>query len=93
MKAKCKDLNTSFHMTEIMTPRETEQDYMFESTSERVCRLPCRICLSEIHSPENPLISPCDCKGTMKYIHLECLRSFMRSKLSTRTTQTSVSIA
>lgn len=39
----------------------------------------CRICLSdasmnEDHStydPEDPLISPCQCDGTMKYIHLE----------------------
>lgn len=33
----------------------------------------CRICLSEENNIENPLFSPCKCKGTMKYIHLTCL--------------------
>jgi E3 ubiquitin-protein ligase DOA10 len=33
----------------------------------------CRICLSENWTKENPLISPCNCNGTMKYIHLKCL--------------------
>ncbi len=36
----------------------------------------CRFCLLEedtstIH--KNPLISPCDCKGSLKYVHLDCL--------------------
>lgn len=32
----------------------------------------CRICLSEDQNdPEDPLISPCQCSGTMKYIHLK----------------------
>ena len=34
----------------------------------------CRICLSDDHEPENPLINPCSCLGTVKYIHLFCVR-------------------
>lgn len=33
----------------------------------------CRVCLSE-NEDDNPLISPCSCIGSCKYIHLECLR-------------------
>jgi E3 ubiquitin-protein ligase DOA10 len=34
----------------------------------------CRICLdSDYDSMTNPLISPCKCAGTMKYIHIRCL--------------------
>ena len=41
----------------------------------------CRICLSEEHEKENPLIHPCNCDGTMKYIHLQCLRLLIQSKI------------
>jgi len=33
----------------------------------------CRICLSEEESG-NELISPCNCTGSMKFIHVECLK-------------------
>lgn len=39
----------------------------------------CRICLSE-EEPENILISPCNCTGSMKHIHLECLREWLEGK-------------
>ena len=32
----------------------------------------CRICYMEEEDPENPLIQPCICSGSMKYIHLLC---------------------
>ena len=31
---------------------------------------------------ENPLISPCKCNGSMKFIHIECLREWLNSKSS-----------
>ena len=36
----------------------------------------CRICLDEEEdiSSGNPFITPCKCTGSMKYIHLSCLR-------------------
>lgn len=40
----------------------------------------CRICLSEDSDMENPLISPCKCSGTMKFIHLDCLKEWLNSK-------------
>lgn len=42
----------------------------------------CRICLSEDESdPKNPLINPCKCSGTMKFIHLKCLKRWIENKL------------
>ena len=41
----------------------------------------CRICLGEEHDNNNPLIDPCECSGTMKYIHLDCLRNLIKSKI------------
>lgn len=34
----------------------------------------CRICFSQ-QNPEN-MVSPCDCKGTSAYIHIECLENY-----------------
>lgn len=36
----------------------------------------CRICLFEGSDDVNPLIAPCMCDGTMKLIHLDCLRTW-----------------
>ena len=34
----------------------------------------CRICLDDEYDAEtNPLLTPCKCSGTMKYIHIKCL--------------------
>ena len=44
----------------------------------------CRICFGEEDKKinmENPLISPCLCKGSMKYIHYECLKNWLESKI------------
>jgi len=45
-------------------------------------KFPCRICLSDQQTPEDPLISPCKCAGTMKFIHLKCLREWLQSRLN-----------
>jgi E3 ubiquitin-protein ligase DOA10 len=41
----------------------------------------CRICLDEENTFGNPLISPCKCSGTMKYIHYTCLTEWLENKL------------
>ena len=42
----------------------------------------CRICLSEEDNPKkNPLICPCTCKGSMKYIHYYCLKNWLNLKI------------
>ncbi|CAG9332065.1 unnamed protein product [Blepharisma stoltei] len=38
----------------------------------------CRICL-EPEAPENKLISPCKCAGSVKYVHEECLKTWLAS--------------
>ncbi|OII72530.1 zinc C3HC4 type domain-containing protein [Cryptosporidium andersoni] len=47
----------------------------------------CRICLSDdgdlldCEDNFNPLICPCDCRGSMQYVHLQCLRKWIESRL------------
>lgn len=33
----------------------------------------CRICYSNDNEEHNPLFNCCECKGGIKYIHIECL--------------------
>ena len=33
----------------------------------------CRICFES----NNPLIVPCDCKGSIRFIHQECLKTWI----------------
>lgn len=42
----------------------------------------CRICLGDENMEPNPLISPCKCSGSMKMIHIDCLREWLNSKSS-----------
>ena len=41
----------------------------------------CRICYGDDSSDENPLICPCICKGSMKYIHYQCLKNWLNAKI------------
>ena len=52
---------------------------------------PCRICLSDAFTQLDPLICPCRCAGTMKYIHLNCLKVWLNSKVSSRLSERGMS--
>lgn len=41
----------------------------------------CRFCWSNDRSSENPLISACKCAGGVRFIHFECLKSWLKTKL------------
>ena len=42
----------------------------------------CRICLSEGEFfGENPLINPCNCTGSVRFIHINCLKKWLTSKV------------
>ncbi|XP_034073872.1 uncharacterized protein LOC117547350 [Gymnodraco acuticeps] len=45
----------------------------------------CRICHGVNTSPENPLVSPCKCRGSVRHLHLECLKQWTRSRIETGT--------
>jgi hypothetical protein len=53
----------------------------------------CRICLCENVEPDNPLVNPCRCAGTMKYVHIKCLQQWLKSRLHTRDTTIAFTIA
>ena len=57
--------------------QEKEKD---KSNNAKPTKL-CRICYEVDSTEENPLIYPCICKGSTKYIHYECLKNWLNSKI------------
>lgn len=51
----------------------------------------CRICFCSDNSISNPLIAPCECTGSIKYIHTDCIKQWLRSRIQTKTTSSTVS--
>jgi len=41
----------------------------------------CRICLMDESDTPEPLVNPCNCKGTSEYVHIQCLQDWISSKL------------
>lgn len=41
----------------------------------------CRICLSNNCNIKNPLLSICNCCGSTKYVHFDCLKSWFKCKV------------
>lgn len=60
--------------------KEEQQNYSIDYRIED--KPTCRICLSDEYDDFNPLINPCKCSGTMKYLHLNCLKQLMQSKVT-----------
>ena len=49
----------------------------------------CRICYGDDTSQDDPLISSCICKGSMKYIHYKCLKNWLNSKIESEMEESS----
>ena len=49
--------------------------------SEKIC---CRLCYQEESNISDPLLSPCKCNGSMKYIHFSCLKRSIKQKIQMR---------
>lgn len=48
----------------------------------------CRICYCDGTEVDSPLISPCSCSGSMKFIHFSCLQKWLKSKIVVKSTIT-----
>ena len=68
---------------------QSSEDMDLEIPNERECGA-CKICLFDDSGPDNPLISPCSCSGSMKHIHLACLQRWLASRMISRNTENCV---
>jgi hypothetical protein len=64
---------------------EREADEVAEEREESVCR----VCYDGEKDHSNPLLSHCKCDGSVKYIHLECMKLWLRSKVTVQTSDVS----
>lgn len=53
----------------------------------------CRICLGWDWDRDDPMVSPCKCIGTVKYIHINCLKELLKSRMNTRKNEYYVSMS
>ena len=65
--------------------RDIDKDKLINEKSTKKIKIKnkiCRICFNtESNSNKNPLICPCICKGSMKYIHYLCLKNWLNLKV------------
>ena len=71
-------INTNLNLREI--PRDTSLKKVYEKEENEKYKI-CRICYLEEESSDNPLIQPCICSGSMKYIHLDCLKHWLQTSI------------
>ena len=57
------------------------EDNKEKETVEKIC---CRLCYQEESTVFDPLLCPCKCKGSMKYIHFSCLKKSIMQKIQIR---------
>ncbi|RIA90890.1 hypothetical protein C1645_138856 [Glomus cerebriforme] len=69
---------TEEYIDEAESSEKLPQDPNYESNDNVSEDKMCRICFSGVEDEGNlgRLISPCQCKGTMRYVHVECLNQW-----------------
>lgn len=76
------DMKLSSIKKNLLILKKNNNNYLDCQKEEKYQDKPtCRICLGNEHDDNNPLINPCKCSGTMKYLHLSCLRQLIDSKI------------
>lgn len=44
----------------------------------------CRFCWANEHDNVNPLISSCNCSGGVRFVHFDCLKTWIKTKMATQ---------
>ena len=70
-----KKKNNSVHIKEIKKNIGEESNNKY-SENQKLCR----ICYLEETNENDPLIQPCLCSGSLKYIHLKCLKQWLGTR-------------
>lgn len=78
----------NFQQYNINSEQEDEEsiiNYNKKAKNSKRKRIPtCKICFCEDNNDENPLLNPCNCIGSVGLTHLECLRTWLHSKMTKR---------
>ena len=71
--------NKSINIEKIENSEKKYGDESRNNNSEFPQKI-CRICYQEDDEEKNPLIQPCLCSGSLKYIHLNCLKQWIGTR-------------
>eukprot|EP00928_Gymnodinium_smaydae_P039110 TRINITY_DN2679_c0_g2_i2.p1 TRINITY_DN2679_c0_g2~~TRINITY_DN2679_c0_g2_i2.p1 ORF type:complete len:450 (-),score=93.68 TRINITY_DN2679_c0_g2_i2:107-1456(-) len=61
---------------------DNDQGCCMAGNKEELKSTSCRICLLEGSTEDDPLVAPCRCKGSIEYVHLGCLRHWVKGRLN-----------
>ncbi|XP_046886447.1 E3 ubiquitin-protein ligase MARCH7 isoform X2 [Hypomesus transpacificus] len=61
--------------------RKIQESLLLEDSDEEEGDL-CRICQMKEESPANPLMVPCHCTGSLQFVHQDCIKQWLCSKIS-----------
>lgn len=89
VRVKVKEISLPNESASLNDDQQEEENS--QSDKSVVCGSACRICLSESSQVSNPLVSVCKCAGTMKLIHIDCLKHWLQSKVATKHVNSTVS--
>ncbi len=74
--------NDNYYNPKIINIKKNIEKLKFDTKKIKKKQKICRICyMTETNSLINPLIKPCKCSGSMKYIHLKCLIQWLKTKI------------
>ena len=77
-KPSVKNNNKKGKNLDLISCNESEKNSEINKKNKKICR----ICyMEESDKKINPLIKPCKCSGSMKYIHYECLLHWLKTKV------------
>ncbi|KAG5854911.1 hypothetical protein ANANG_G00042960 [Anguilla anguilla] len=71
------------------TLRRITESLLEEESDEEEGDL-CRICQSWGGTPQNPLLTPCRCTGSLQYVHHDCLKRWIQAKVQSGAELTAV---
>ncbi|GCB73435.1 hypothetical protein scyTo_0002541 [Scyliorhinus torazame] len=71
--------------------RKLQESLLLEDSDEEEGDI-CRICQigAGVTTPPNPLIQPCNCTGSLQYVHQECMKKWLQSKINSGADLTAV---
>ena len=72
--------NYNENINKIKNNKEKEIKENYNEKINQIKQKICRICYSEETDQNDPLIQPCSCSGSLKYIHLSCLKKWLNTK-------------
>lgn len=75
-----------FNIEEDGDQEEFEETKLVSDVSEEDKNEMCRFCWINDYSDENPKVGTCNCIGSVKYIHYECLKAWLTTKMTLKST-------